>query len=248
MPEFHARLLDLSHKMAEATDSAALFVITRRALSELGCTDFSFAGTTSVRLGSQALELGVSLYHTTLDPALLRKTVGTNNYGNSIYLRRFLQHGLDSFFTDPTIYHDASPAELDHIAILHQAGYRRGYLGVLSRVPGHFTGIACHLDGIPEAELERHKDEICSRLLAVGKIMDTAFLSKHIIGHYGLSARERDVLSWLAAGLRPDQIADRLGVGAGSVDKYIVNAKEKLSARTRDHAVARALILGLLNI
>jgi DNA-binding CsgD family transcriptional regulator len=53
-------------------------------------------------------------------------------------------------------------------------------------------------------------------------------------------------LAWLAAGLRPDEIADRLVIGYRRVDKYVVIAKEKLRARTRDHAVARAVILGLI--
>lgn len=247
MPEFRDFLYDLALDMAAAADSDALFATTGRALADLGCDDFTFVVSSSLRLGPDALEMGVQPYHTTLSEELLRATIGHENFGDSIYVRRFLKDGLESVFSDPNIYLDASPAELAHLAHLQGAGYRRGFWGVLSRVPGHFTGICCHLDSLSDSELDRHEAEICANLRSIGQLMDAAFFAKHIIGYYGLSPRERDVLSWLAAGLRPDHIADRLGVGAGTVDKYIVNAKEKLSARTRDHAVARALMLGLIN-
>ena len=83
--------------------------------------------------------------------------------------------------------------------------------------------------------------------MAIATVFDKVFLNNHMTVHFGLSPRERDVLTWLAAGLRPDQIAEKLGVSAGTIDKYIVNSKDKLSARTRDHAVARALMLGLID-
>jgi DNA-binding CsgD family transcriptional regulator len=247
MPEFRKKLLELSQDMAGAADTAVLFDITARALADLGCDDFTFAGSNSVRLGSQALEAGVRPYFTTLSPDMLRATEGDSTTGYSIYMRRFLQHGLESFFSDPSVYIDATPLELDHVTVMHQAGYRRGFLGVLSRIPGHFTAICCHLDAVSDSELDRSGPEICAKLRAIGKMMDEVFLSKHAMSQYGLTPRERDVLSCLADGLHPDQIAHRFSVSAVTVEKNIVNAKDKLSARTRDHAVARALMLGLLN-
>ena len=43
---------------------------------------------------------------------------------------------------------------------------------------------------------------------------------------------------WLSAGMTPSQIADHLKISASTIDKYVVSAKKKLNARTRDHAVA----------
>jgi DNA-binding CsgD family transcriptional regulator len=56
-----------------------------------------------------------------------------------------------------------------------------------------------------------------------------------------LSARERECLSLLAAGLRPDAIADRLHVAKVTVDMHLSNARRRLGANTMIEAVARAV-------
>ena len=63
---------------------------------------------------------------------------------------------------------------------------------------------------------------------------------------YNLSERERDCLLWLAQGLRTARIADRLGIKEVTVNFYIGKAKRKLQARTREQAVAKAVMLGLI--
>lgn len=61
-----------------------------------------------------------------------------------------------------------------------------------------------------------------------------------------LSPRERECLVWLAAGLRSDRIAERLGLARATVDLHLARARRRLGARTREQAVARAIWLGLL--
>ena len=62
-----------------------------------------------------------------------------------------------------------------------------------------------------------------------------------------LSHRERECLTWLAAGLRYDRIAERLGISIPTVELHIANARRKLGGRTREHAPAIAVALGLLD-
>lgn len=63
----------------------------------------------------------------------------------------------------------------------------------------------------------------------------------------GLTRREKEVLLWLALGQRPEQISDRLGIARVTVDFHIRSARRKLSAATREQAVANAILLGLIN-
>ena len=56
-----------------------------------------------------------------------------------------------------------------------------------------------------------------------------------------LTGRERDCLRFVADGLRTAELAHRLGVSEGTVEYHLRNARRKLGARTRDHAVALAL-------
>lgn len=61
-----------------------------------------------------------------------------------------------------------------------------------------------------------------------------------------LSPRERECLLWLAAGLRNDRIAERLGIATATVALHLARARRKLGAATREQALAKALSLGLL--
>ncbi len=61
-----------------------------------------------------------------------------------------------------------------------------------------------------------------------------------------LSPREHDCLAFLAAGLRTQQIADRLGIKPVTVELHVRGARTKLNAQTREQAVAKAISRGLL--
>jgi LuxR family maltose regulon positive regulatory protein len=61
-----------------------------------------------------------------------------------------------------------------------------------------------------------------------------------------LSAREREVLGLMAAGLSNPEIAARLYVGVGTVKTHVHRVLAKLAAGSRTQAVARARGLGLL--
>ncbi|MBW8270378.1 helix-turn-helix transcriptional regulator [Caldovatus aquaticus] len=61
-----------------------------------------------------------------------------------------------------------------------------------------------------------------------------------------LSPRERECLSWLAAGLRNDRIAERMGIARATVDLHLARARRKLGAATREQALAKALSFGLI--
>ena len=60
-----------------------------------------------------------------------------------------------------------------------------------------------------------------------------------------LTPRERDCLAFIAEGLRTAELAHRLGVTEATVEFHLANARRKLGAHTRDHAVAIAIRMGL---
>lgn len=62
------------------------------------------------------------------------------------------------------------------------------------------------------------------------------------------SAREREVLGLLAMGATDPQIAVELGLSPATVQTHVRNAKTKLGARTRAHAVALGLERGLIHL
>lgn len=63
-----------------------------------------------------------------------------------------------------------------------------------------------------------------------------------------LSPREREVLSLIALGRTGGQIAGELTISAETVQKHVHNAKRKLGASTRAHAIVLALKTGQIDL
>lgn len=61
-----------------------------------------------------------------------------------------------------------------------------------------------------------------------------------------LTPREQDALCYVIAGETDEGIARRMGVAERTVRFHLNNVRQKLSARTRAQAVAKAIILGLV--
>ena len=61
-----------------------------------------------------------------------------------------------------------------------------------------------------------------------------------------LTPREIEILQLIAAGLRNQEIADRLYISLPTVKRHVANAYGKLDVTHRTEAIARATALGLL--
>lgn len=149
---------------------------------------------------------------------------------------------------DPALLEQATPEQIRQHQMACQAGLKVGVTISASCYSSDAGGTALysrHLDGAGFDQMwARNECEILTILAALNEAMKKTFIPETL----RLSRRELDVLSWLAAGLRPDEIADQLNIGYRTVDKYISSAKVKLKARTRDHAVCRAINFGLLAV
>lgn len=63
-----------------------------------------------------------------------------------------------------------------------------------------------------------------------------------------LSPRELQCLSLLAQGLSNDGIAENIGIRPPTVAMHLANARSKLKALSREHAVAIAVSKGLITL
>ena len=66
------------------------------------------------------------------------------------------------------------------------------------------------------------------------------------VASLGISARELEVLGEIAAGRSNQEIAERLGVSLNTVKTHVARLLEKLGAKRRTDALARARELGIL--
>lgn len=155
---------------------------------------------------------------------------------------------------EPTFWHDAGhwedqePEVQKRSRIEDELGFAVGFSMPLA-LPTHggvISGAGICAGELKAVEFDRMWCDKGTHLQSVLSLLDVGMRKQHFTSFVGLTKREKDCLSWLAAGLRPDQIAEKLGIGYRSVDKYINAAKHKLKAATRDQAVARALIFQVI--
>ena len=59
-----------------------------------------------------------------------------------------------------------------------------------------------------------------------------------------LTGREKEVLQFLALGVRPDRIAFEMDLSLPTIHMHIQKARKRLNAKTREHAVALAIVGG----
>ncbi|HET8954744.1 MAG TPA: response regulator transcription factor [Solirubrobacterales bacterium] len=110
---------------------------------------------------------------------------------------------------------------------LLEAAYRSGARGLVAKPAGLSTLV-----------------EALREVWRGGRYFDRSFVRSNGNGETSakaLSARESEVLGFLADGLTGEEIARRLVLSPETVRTHIRNATEKLEARTRTEAVVKAL-------
>lgn len=97
-----------------------------------------------------------------------------------------------------------------------------------------------------EKEFSEYWREHRKSIHQICHILDEGLRGHHARLLVALTPRERDCLTYLAIGLRSVDICWRLKISEKTFEKYVRGAKDKLKATTRDHAVAKALVLNLI--
>ena len=143
------------------------------------------------------------------------------------------------------------PSELQRLkaqwAAFLVTGAAEGWLGLYvpgrGPIPVEFSAIANVLPArhlavfvIPEASPEQ------AHVLSAKQAVWTAEELAQEAVRIKLTKREQEIMTLVAAGGQSGDIARQLVLSAETVDSHVHNAREKLGARTRAHAVAIALV------
>jgi DNA-binding CsgD family transcriptional regulator len=111
---------------------------------------------------------------------------------------------------------------------------------------GQIGGLGVSMGNVSLPDFDKLWRSKAANIISICGLLDAGMRRQHLRDVVGLSGREKDCLTWLAAGLRPDQIASRLAIGRSSIDKYIANCRVKLKAATLEQAVAKAILFNLI--
>jgi len=164
---------------------------------------------------------------------------------------------------DPTLFcASRSIAPVDWSALPRDAGFRRIFreardfgisengLTVPVRGPFGDIGMLSVTRNCSSSEWDVISRKIASDLQAFAvHLHDTVMRSDElprIIRQRALSAREREVLQWVAAGKTYAEVGEILSISDRTVEVHLRSAREKLSSLTTAQAVARAITCGLI--
>jgi DNA-binding CsgD family transcriptional regulator len=156
--------------------------------------------------------------------------------------------------TDPILWSDMPKPEVLTAAEKRSFELDADY-GMITGVtlPSRFAGglgtssVGLHAPNMSWAEFDRLWAEKGETIQGIARAFDICLRENHMGEVYRLSERERECLLWLAAGLRQQQIAFKLGTTVKTVEKQIESARRKLKASTVPQAIATALIFNLIN-
>ncbi|MEI8396709.1 MAG: helix-turn-helix domain-containing protein [Rhodospirillaceae bacterium] len=152
-------------------------------------------------------------------------------------------------------YNDITPEERKHIDFRESWGMKLGML-----VPFHGQnsyGILCLKFLDTEADFLARLPVLSGQVQIFGTGLHDAMrrfspifnkVTNDDYGNIRLTNRETECLLWAAAGKTGWETSCILGVSRDTVVFHIENAKKKLRSKTLPQAVARAIVLGLLNI
>lgn len=133
------------------------------------------------------------------------------------------------------VEHDAYDVGMRHVITMPLRGFGCGW-----------GGLSVAFRGTSEAEFHRTLAAHEESLRRIGLLFHGAMRQKPGLGMVEISAREREILSWAANGYSSKAIAHRLNLSSRTVEHHIANACIRLGAHNRTHAVAKALVLNLI--
>ncbi len=167
---------------------------------------------------------------------------------DEITMQRLVKESKGTVWHDPEIYSILTDSQKDVFHIEDELGLTVGVTIPLKDFKNHrcISGIGLSLPNVEKNEYDAFWATHGATIVQLSVLMEeTCFLNDTSM-LVQLSEREKDSLSYLAIGLRPDEIAYRMKISTRTLEKHISSAKQKLKSSTRDQALAKAIKIGLI--
>lgn len=212
-------------------------------------------GVSSILFG--VLQSKRELEHRRLSQSLILKSTHKREFFEAFDVNALLDDDLTAehcvrqahvmHWHDPRNWELASPAQQRRASIERDLGLAIGFSVPSAHfVPAQIGGVGVAMSNVSVREFPSLWKQEGQDLITLCGMLDAGMRGQHLENLVNLSRREEQCLTLLAIGLRPDRIADKLGVSDKAIEKYIAGARRKLKAATRDHAVAKAIMLGVV--
>ncbi len=168
-------------------------------------------------------------------------------FDNDVTAQHCVEASEIMLWHDPKNWQDATPAQIRRAGIERDLGLAVGFTVPSAHFfPNQVGGVGVSTADVPLREFDRFWKQEGRDLVTLCGLLDSGMRGQHLGALVDLSPREEECLTYLASGLRAARIAEKMKVGTKQVEKYVQAARKKLRATTRDHAVAKGVMLGII--
>ena len=168
----------------------------------------------------------------------LPERVGRRKPGGLKTMEAAYDHGFKEGYVIPFHYADRLGRLNSALCVLFWRDQVKRFQFMLSQKRHELHVIAIYF-------IQRAVDLSADKMTTRAKFIDN---DGSVLMRVALTDRERDVLSWAARGKTMEETSDILSISADTVQTHIENAKRKLNASNKLHAVTTAIYLGLIDV
>ena len=243
-PKANQLILDAVDDFRQAASLDDLWARLHRPLAGFGITGLLYA----CEAMPDIRKLDFSLILSSYDRAYMDAALASGLFYSNEFTQMAVAETVPALWGDTSRHERMTPEKERALDLDFDYGVTTGVT-----VPMHFhnglgtSGVGCHAAHMSWKEFERLWSENARTITAIINAFDVRVRQDHADEIFPLTARERECLLWLAAGLRQQQIAFRLGTHPKTVEKQIDSARRKVKATTTAQALATALIFGLIS-
>lgn len=240
--DFGNRVLDFIDEMRNVEDHAE---ICRRMTREINLLGYSFVTVWNMP------KLGDSIRNCFLfnsRPREYSEQYAKNNYIAIDPLVRAVRQTLQpvAWSDIPVTAISKEAAKIFHEA--HESGANNGFVVPIVTASGSISIFSASGDQPDVSKRARSAMEIVG-IYSHQLLQRAARASRHEpLPQPILTKREREIMTWVAAGKTDDEIAAILNIQRETVTTHVNNSKSKLNSTRRTHAVVQALRLGEIAI
>ncbi len=244
-----AALRDLIDSLVSVNDADEIARSMNRFVGSFGFQQFVYARVQSYQQ-LDTIDDYISL--STLDPNWMQHYLDHDMYQHDALSAYCETATKPKLWSDFYAVADAGQLTADQQSVCYAARDWGVFNGVTIPLPSHGRyHVGVSLVGDPAIDVAEQEQQF--------KAAETYIVSAMRVFHacvdmrlaatkfFGLTKRETEVLKWAAEGFQAKQIAAKIGTSQHTVSKQIASAIERLKASSQAEAVAKAVLLGVVD-
>lgn len=248
------RLFDLTHSIKQARTGDDCWALCHKELEAFGVSSVCY-GVLPTPGEYRTSGFTQSGYYLTSHPQEWVETIGSEVLLDNELTAEAITNSSDQvIWHDESLWDDATDEQKLAAEIENDLGLEVGISLNLSHLTNDafcglgnaVAGIGLCMRDIRKGDFNSHWAEYSNHIVDVSALLDLSLRKDYPDSIVGLTTREKEILLYVAHGYRIDEIASKLHRSIKTIDKQLATAKVKMKARTRDQAVVKALVLGLI--